>query len=305
MNFDSVKNYLSLLGMRGDYVPEKIGCEVCGSSKLFTLSPSVIGPAGNTVDLPVAGCGECGHVFQQYRFDVQFYQDYYDKFYRFNLLGKSAPEKDFFLDQVSRGNYLYKSLSKWIPEKGCLLDVGCSSGGLMIPFAKRGWTVRGNDPDTGYAEYGNTLGLQIEAVSAENMIPNLPCDLIIINGSLEHVHDANKVLKKCRAAAAPEGLLLVEGRALGYGMQQGFLTHNHRRYLTPSSIELLMLKHGWNPLFTTDAPLCGPTRPGAVFVLARAGEQASDAKFKTVCEMGKQRLKDVYIPWFESRCLCE
>lgn len=301
MNVDFVENYLTSIGMNTRYSIEKMACEVCGSSRLRTMAQSVHGPNGQKVGLPVAGCQECGHIFQMYRFEIKFYQDYYEKFYRFNLLGNASPDQDFFADQIKRGNHLYKNLSNWIPDQGQLLDVGCSAGGMMIPFAKRGWRVRGNDPDAGYVEYGKALGLQIEAVSAEDMSVDTPANLIIINGSLEHVHDANKVLEKCKAAAAPEGLLLIEGRALGYGIQQGFLTHNHRRYLTPTSIELLMLKHGWNPILTTDTPLCGPTRPGAVFVLARAGQPADDASFSALRKQGRDRLSSIYSPWFETQ----
>lgn len=281
------------------YPATSIDCEICDSKNKLTLLSCVQGPHDSQVELPVMGCKHCGHIYQSYRFSGQFYQDYYDKFYRLNLFGDSEPDKSFFLDQIKRGDYLYKSLASWLPEKGQLIDVGCSAGGLMIPFAKRGWRVKGNDPDVAYAQYGKTLGLNIDTVSAEEMTTDEPADLIIINGSLEHVYDANKVLKKCRLMASEQGLLLIEGRALGYGMQQGYLTHNHRRFLTPQSIELLMIKHGWTPFLTTEEPLCGPTRPGAVFVLARA-TQVDDAAFETLCATGRDRLEQVYRPWFDA-----
>ncbi|MFZ1872092.1 MAG: class I SAM-dependent methyltransferase [Chania sp.] len=299
MDIKSVRYYLGLLQMHQDYQATSIECEICGSSSSLTLSTHISGPQENTVALPVVGCTQCGHIYQAYRFDAQFYQDYYDKFYRLNLFGDSVPDKNFFLDQIKRGDYLYKNLSQWLPERGKLLDIGCSAGGLMIPFAKRGWQVRGNDPDSVYAQYGKTLGLNIDTVSAEDMEPDEEADLIIINGSLEHVYDVNLVMAKCQAMTAPQGLLLIEGRALGYGMQQGYLTHNHRRFLTPHSIELLMLKHGWTPILTTDTPLCGPTRPGAVFVLGRADVADSEA-FVAISNAGRNKLYQFYQPWFEA-----
>lgn len=299
MDIKSVRHYLGLLQMSQDYQATSIPCEICDSSASVTLLEQVNGPQEKAVALPVVGCTQCGHIYQAYRFDSQFYQDYYDKFYRLNLFGDSTPDKSFFHDQIKRGDYLYKSLSQWLPERGRLVDVGCSAGGLMIPFAKRGWQVKGNDPDSAYAQYGKMLGLNIETVSAEEMTTEQQADLIIINGSLEHVYDVNQVMAKCQAMAAPQGLLLIEGRALGYGMQQDYLTHNHRRFLTPNSIELLMLKHGWTPILTTETPLCGPTRPGAVFVLGRAGVDDHEA-FATVSAVGRNRLQQVYQPWFET-----
>jgi len=283
--------------MRQDYSAGCTVCEICQSSDAEILLPIIHGPQNKLVALPVMGCRECGHIYQLYRFEYNFYQDYYDKFYRLNLFGNTEPDEYFFRDQIKRGDYLYKNLQQYLPEKGVLIDVGCSAGGLMIPFARRGWRVTGNDPDSAYASYGKKLGLIIDTVSAEEMTVSEPANLIIINGSLEHVYDVNQVMAKCRTVAAPEGLLLIEGRALGYGMQQGYLTHNHRRFLTPHSIELLMLKHGWMPILTTEMPLCGPTRPGAVFVLARAG-QVDVQDFERVQALGQTALRERYQPWF-------
>ena len=299
MNIDSVKYYLTLLQMRQDYQARQIACEICDSLESLTLLKTVVGPQEKQVALPVFGCSQCGHIYQSYRFETQFYQDYYDKFYRLNLFGDTAPDKDFFLDQIKRGDFLYKSLHEWLPASGSLIDIGCSAGGLMIPFAKRGWRVKGNDPDSAYADYGKKLGLNIETIDAEEMSTEEPADLIIINGSLEHVYDVNTVMAKCRTMAAPKGLLLIEGRALGYGIQLGYLTHNHRRFLTPHSIELLMLKHGWLPILTTDAPLCGPTRPGAIFVLAHA-DIPSWKKFEATRGLGRDKLRQDYLPYFKT-----
>lgn len=299
MDVAVVDNYLALLKMRKDYLAMHIGCEVCESSDAITLLTDITGPNDELVEFPVVGCSHCGHIYQSIRFNREFYQDYYDKFYRLNLFGDDTPDNDFFLDQVKRGELLYRNLGDWLPDKGTLVDVGCSSGGLMIPFAKRGWQVKGNDPDRAYATYGKTLGLDIDTTSAEEMPTDVQADLIIINGSLEHVYDVNLVMEKCRAIVAPDGLMLIEGRALGYGMQQGYLTHNHRRFFTPHSIELLMLKHGWIPILTTDRSLCGPTRPGAVFVLARAGNAEAGA-FDEVREAGRRSLIQNYLPWFSS-----
>lgn len=299
MNNEFVRCYLELLNMPSDYSAQSVHCELCGSEEYELLLSRIQGPQDKRVNLPVVGCKQCGHIFQLYRFEAKFYQDYYDKYYRLNLFGDSEPDKLFFLDQVKRGDYLFKSLRPWLPQNGNLLDVGCSAGGLMIPFAKRGWKVKGNDPDSSFARYGRQLGLDIESINAESMPIDWPTDLIIINGSLEHVYDINLVLSKCKAMSNENGLLLIEGRALGYGIQQGYLTHNHRRFLSGESISHLMLKHGWTPLLVTDEPLCGPTRPGAVFVLARLAE-IDNAAIEKIRVRGKDRLAQDFRTCFAS-----
>jgi SAM-dependent methyltransferase len=297
MDSQGILNYLSLLNMDGHYSAIKVNCEICHSDKKLPLLQSVEGPVGAMVDLSVVGCQDCGHIYQECCFSPDFYQHYYDKFYRLNLFGDSEPDKAFFIDQIKRGDALFKSLASWLPETGRLLDVGCSAGGLMIPFAKRGWQVAGNDPDGVYADYGRRIGLDILTIGAEAMPTDNQAELIIINGSLEHVYDVNAVMNRCRQIAASNGLLLIEGRALGYGLQQGHLTHNHRRFLSAHSIEQLMLRHDWQPVMTTSTPLCGPTRPGAIFVLGRAGVKDKKA-LSAAQKNGQQWLQVELLPQF-------
>lgn len=264
--------YLQSVGIVDNIVAADLACEVCGSSDHETVVEEVETGNDRFGKLPVAGCSNCGFVYQNPRFNKEFYDTYYDKYYRLMLFGDSQPEKDFLLDQVRRGEHLCRCLAEYLPAQGRLLDVGCSAGGLMVPFAKRGWEVLGTDPDSGYVRFGkNRLGLRIEAMAAEDMaLPDAYYDLIIITGSLEHVFDVNRVLSLCRKACSPKGLLYIEGRALNYGVIKGFFSHNHRRYLTVRSIELLMLRHGWTSILSTEEQLCGPTRPGGVHVLGRA-----------------------------------
>lgn len=282
--------YLQGVGIVDQVSAAALACEICTADAAPTLVEMVDVGHGRFGKLPVAACGNCGYVYQNPRFNREFYEQYYDKYYRQMLFGDTEPERDFLLDQVRRGEHLWRSLASFLPAQGRLLDVGCSAGGLMVPFAKRGWQVLGTDPDSGYVEFGKRkLGLRIDAVAAEAMaLPDAGFDLIVITGSLEHVFDVNRVLALCRKASAPEGLLFIEGRALNYGVIKGHFSHNHRRYLTLRSIELLMLKHGWTPVLSTEEALCGPTRPGAVHVLGRAGAALAPALLQTEIDGGRR-----------------
>jgi hypothetical protein len=77
-------------------------------------------------------------------------------------------------------------------------------------------------------------------------------------------------------------VLVLEGRALAQARQVGHCGHNHRRYLTPTSIELIMRKHGWDPLLITDEELCGPTRPESCFGIGSAGAIPDAAAFQAL-----------------------
>lgn len=263
--------YLHAVGIADDVAIHHVGCEVCGSDASDVVVDEVETIDGQYHRLPVVACRRCGFIYQNPRFDPSFYRRYYELHYRRTLFGNVGPARDFVMDQVRRGEHLYRNLAAHLPASGRMLDVGCSAGGMMVAFARRGWQAAGNDPDAAYAAFGREqLRLDIETVAAEDMqLPAASFDLIVIIGSLEHVYDVNSVLAACRRACTPNGQLLIEGRAFGYGIINGHFSHNHRRYLTASAIEMLMLRHGWTPVLSTDAPLCGPTRPGAVHVLGK------------------------------------
>lgn len=275
---DYLVHYLESVGIVEDIRSFSVACEVCGCLEYETLVNEVEIKLNHFAKLPVVACSKCSFIYQNPRFNKEFYSKYYDKYYRLMLFGDSHPEKDFLFDQEQRGEYLYRSLSNYLPQKGRVLDVGCSSGGLMLAFARRGWQVLGTDPDAAYVEYGRQhYGFDIRLTSAEDMkLPTKHFDLIIITGSLEHVFDANCVLNICHNACSSNSLIFIEGRALNYGIQKRFFSHNHRRYLTSHSIELLMLKHGWMPILSTEEPLCGPTRPGGIYVLGQAISPVKD-----------------------------
>lgn len=292
---NSLLEYVRSVGIVDGVIASDCPCEVCGCTDNQVLVDHVEAGDDYFAKLPVTGCTNCGYVYQSPRFNKEFYDAYYDKYYRLMLFGDSEPDREFLLDQVRRGEYLRRSIAHYLPEKGRLLDVGCSAGGLMVSFAQRGWEVFGADPDSVYAKFGKQkLGLKIEAMSAEDMIlSEAHYDLIVITGSLEHVFDVNRVLELCRKATAPGGLLYIEGRALEFGVQKGYFSHNHRRYLTLNSIELLMLRHGWSPVLSTNDPLCGPSRPGGVHVLGRKSEPVGAKELQLKIESGKRDSLDL------------
>ncbi|HEU4729818.1 MAG TPA: class I SAM-dependent methyltransferase [Kofleriaceae bacterium] len=271
-----LQSYLEHIGITDGVTASMHACELCEAAEFVDLVDVVEIGKGESGKLPIKCCARCGLVMQNPRFNREFYSRYYDKYYRTILFGSSEPDRAFLADQVRRGEKLYASLAGagHLTGAGKLLDVGCSAGGLMVAFLKRGWTGLGTDPDAGFVAHGrDKLQLPLVRCDAEDMeLAEREYDLVIITGSLEHVYDARRTLGLCRRATRPGGLLFLEGRALGQALINGQFSHNHRRYLTASSLELFMWLHGWEPIWTTDQPLCGPTRPGGVYCLGRAIE---------------------------------
>ena len=63
-----------------------------------------------------------------------------------------------------------QSLKNILPQKGNILDVGCSCGGMLKPFLEQGWNGLGTDPDNEFVKYGrDVLKMPVNVSSAENM----------------------------------------------------------------------------------------------------------------------------------------
>lgn len=280
--------YVQHIGMRGDFSPRPRACELCGHESFMPIREWAAVEGGYKVRLPVVSCKRCGYLMQNPRFSREFYREYYASHYRRVLLGDSEPTQDFIDYQLDCGERLYQSLERSFERPGEVLDVGSSCGGMLEAFMRRGWKALGIDPDAGYVRHGQALGFPVTVMEAEEMRlePGRYDFIMIMGASLEHVDDPNVVLRLCRQAARPGALLLVEGWALAQARLQGRLTHNHRRYLTARSAELLMLKHGWSPLLTTHRELCGPSKPGSLFCLGRVSEVPPPSQWQALIDQG-------------------
>ena len=114
-------------------------------------------------------CLNCGYLFQRYKFEKKFYKNFYLKYYRNITHSSLKVEHSFFQDQINRGRILFDNIKSFLPSSGKMLDVGCSSGGTMVPFIKNKWKCYGNDPDKNYVEYGKSKKLNINYLLSENM----------------------------------------------------------------------------------------------------------------------------------------
>lgn len=294
MNNKEIKKYLKYLKFKNFEKPILKPCEICNSKKSKLLRKKISWNNNKFGTLPVHCCVECGFVFQNPRFSKKFYFNYYKKTYRDITLKTQVPPLKYLKDQENRGKKLYNFIKDLIPKKGSMIDVGCSVGLMMKPFLKNGWKCQGNDPIKSYAEYGkNIFKLPVDWIQSEDMkLKENSNDLIIIMGSIEHVVDVNIVMKKLAISAKKNSLLVLESRGDPLGNTKAFFNHSHHRYFFSNTLELLMLKYGWQPFLTTKYPITGPTRQGTIFCLGRYLGNNNIKKFKNLIKSGK---KETYL----------
>ena len=136
------------------------------------------------------------------------------------------------------------------------MDVGCGCG-AFLEFLKEGFETFGNDPEPLSVELAMSKDA-IDCIPGEEMsYENEKFGLIIIMGSLEHVHDPNIILEKCWDYLVEDGLLVLQGRYYPVSESFRWLNANHHRFLTHETIQAIAIKHGFNVLESTDYSVCG------------------------------------------------
>lgn len=276
---ETIKEYLSYIGSDKIYSQTAVSCEICGGDDFQMMVEYTDGGHNTLVPVQVQSCKSCGFLMQNPRFEPEFYQRYYDEFYPIlraksnsNLPGDKVklsegvqvnpdgtPTEVGFNNARTRAKFLLEYLQNNLPKppSNTLLDVGCGCGGFMSVFHENGYEVLGNDPDSKTALYGQSKGLNIDILAAENMEYDRKFGLIIIIGSLEHCHNPNIVLKKCWDMLDEDGIIVIEGRYSPVSESYRWLNANHHRFFTEKSSEAIFVRHGFDIIHNTHFPVCG------------------------------------------------
>ena len=302
MNKKDVKKYLNFLGVSKNYKSKKINCEICNNKKSKIITSKISWGKNKFGILPVCCCERCGFLFQNPRFGREFYEKFYSEYYRKKIYKNLIPSKDFLKDQESRGVKIFNFIQKYLKKKrGKMLDVGCSVGLMFKPFIKKGWICEGNDPDYHYVKYGvEKYNLPVKFLQAEKMkLKKKYFDLILIAGSLEHCYDPNKVLSLCAEASKKGSILILEARGEPRSTMKAYFNHNHHRYFTLNSLELIMIKHGWKPFLSTMYPISGPTREGGIWCLGKFEGKSISKNFQSLIKNGKHETYESIIHKFK------
>lgn len=155
-------------------------------------------------------CMNCGLLRSDPYFDEKslatFYNSEYDKIYRTTL-----PENTFFLQQLTQGNKIFSLISQLtsVHHKMKIMEIGCSMGGNLLPFAQMGCDVYGCDYNEIHIKKGQKMGLNLFAGSYATLNNNSPYDVIIASHVIEHFLNPFNSLKEIFQLLKPGGLIYV------------------------------------------------------------------------------------------------
>lgn len=150
--------------------------------------------------------------------------------------------------------------------KGKWVDVGASTGGLLVAARDAGWQVAGVEPGEAQAKLCCEVhGLDVvQGVLSDARLPDGFAEVVSYRHVLEHVHDpASELAEACRVLA-PDGLLLAEvpnydGFRYRWGRLRTALrlcrpfwrrlnVPEHLYYFTDETLALLLCKAGFAPV---------------------------------------------------------
>lgn len=159
---------------------------------------------------PTVVCRRCALVYLLERWPEEAYDRFYDSDEYRSLAGKPDPA-DLHARQLIRGGSIAAFCSPLLPTAPRVLDVGCSTGGIMQAFAwATGAHVVGIEPSSEEAAYPIARGLTVHvAPLAQVDLPEASFDLAVLAGVLDHLVEPFDDLRRVRRLLRPGGLLYV------------------------------------------------------------------------------------------------
>lgn len=202
---------------------------------------------------PLLRCAECGQ-----RASSCSKEQYEHALKRFHTPEGTlpGPESRGRRDQLSE-RWLRKILALLHrrPQETRLLDVGCSSGALLLTARAMGFDSHGVEPWAEAAETARSAGLDVKTGFLEDAgFPDATFDALILMEVVEHLGEPRPLLAECRRVLKPGGILLVTtpnfaswtARLMGARWDGLSLTKmgGHVSFFNPGSIRLIAERAG-------------------------------------------------------------
>ena len=197
---------------RGIYQFESVPCVICKGNDFELLSEK----DRYGLYMPVVICQHCGLIQTNPRMNQDSYNQFYRYEYRRLYNGVEVPTEHFFALEYRRGkaiyDYLFKNnILKEFSAQPFVLEVGCSAGGILQYFKKKGCRVKGVDLDEEYVHYGRkTHSLDLSVGTIHDVLLAETPDIIIYADVLEHILSPDVGLVRARQVLSARGVLYVE-----------------------------------------------------------------------------------------------
>jgi SAM-dependent methyltransferase len=199
------------------------------------------------------------------RLDNESLEECYKNEYRDLYMGPEYENMDtYFKKMIERGREIVDIVKRQsqLDLRGLdVLEIGCSVGGILVPFLESGSSVQGFDYDSRYLDYGNkynpALNLRLGGIDSLKS-ETIKYDLILINHVLEHLPDPEYALQLIQGSLKANGTVYVSVPGLKnpiyyFSPSQSFLGSLHIAHLYHfTEASLIQLFHDFSVIYIDD-----------------------------------------------------
>ena len=229
-------------------------CPVCNSQNINPLL-TIKDYSVSKQDFVIWQCTECSLRFTQDVPDENSISSYYKSP---DYISHSNTNKGFINKTYQKvRNYTLEEKAKLIIKEthetsGSLLDIGSGTGAFLAVMKKKGWEVKGIEPDEDARRLTKQLyNLDIDNPSVLNNISGSSFNAITLWHVLEHVHQLHDYIEHLKRILKPQGKLFIAvpnyqstDSNIYRSYWAAYDVPRHLYHFSPNSIEVLMQKHG-------------------------------------------------------------
>ena len=229
-------------------------CPVCNSQNINPLL-TIKDYSVSKQDFVIWQCADCSLRFTQNVPDENSISSYYKSP---DYISHSNTNKGFINKTYQKvRNYTLEEKAKLIIKEtgeisGSLLDIGSGTGAFLAVMKKKGWEVKGIEPDEDARRLTKQLyNLDIDNPSVLNDIRGSSFNAITLWHVLEHVHQLHDYIEHLKRILKPQGKFFIAvpnyqstDSNIYRSYWAAYDVPRHLYHFSPNSIEVLMQKHG-------------------------------------------------------------
>jgi len=155
--------------------------------------------------------------------------EYFERDFRCGRSAASASDREAFR---AENQALLASFEARIPARATprrLLEVGSSTGWLLLEARERGWEPKGVELSAEAVARSRALGLDVfHGDLTAAALPDQSVDLIYMGDVLEHVPDCRAVIEEVARVLAPGGVLVLRGPITTHSLARSFALSVYR-----------------------------------------------------------------------------
>jgi SAM-dependent methyltransferase len=225
-------------------------CEAPGRKTLFTQRFESLGRISLIDGYEVVACKQCGFVFAGRIPASDAFERYYAQASKYEYSHRNGEQH---AAERTRLELLAGRIAKLAPPSSRLLDVGCSTGELLVALRAYGFLdLTGLDPSETCVAYArdNHGFLTIHQAFGNKPAKIDPFDVIVLSAVLEHVPDLHPFVDYLDQWLTPHGLLVVEVPdaemfSMAFNAPYQEFSVEHINFFSTPALDNLLGPHGY------------------------------------------------------------